>query len=84
MTAAQNHAEPIATAKTATAENDLAPRSVPSFSLSILLHAAYACLLRALHAAAYIPPFAGLLPRSTLPGDQPLFARFHAIIAATS
>lgn len=60
MTAAQNHAEPIATAKTATAENDLAPRSFSLFSLSILPHAAYACLLRALHAAAYTPPFAGI------------------------
>ena len=84
MAAAQNHAEPIITAETTTAETDPTPQSFPPFSLSILLHAAYACLLRALHAAAYIPPFAGLLPRSTLPGDQPLFARFHAIIAATS
>ena len=84
MAAAQNHAEPIATAETTTAATDPTPQSVPSFSRSIRPHAAYACLLRALHTTASTPPFAGLLPRSTLPGGQPLFARFHAIIAATS
>ena len=60
MAAAQNHAEPIATAKTTTAENDPTPQSVPSFSLSIRPHAAYACLLRALHTTASTPPFAGI------------------------
>ena len=55
MAAGQNHAEPIATAET-----DLAPRSFSLFSLSILPHASYACLLRALHAAAYTPPFVGI------------------------
>ena len=60
MAAAQNHAEPIVTAETATEENDPTPQSFPPFSLSILLHAAYACLLRALHAAADTPPFAGI------------------------
>ena len=61
MAAGQNHAEPIATAET-----DLAPRSFSLFSLSILPHAAYACLLRALHAAAYIPLFAGMQGFSTI------------------
>ncbi len=42
------------------------PRSFPSFSLSIFPHAAYACFLRALHAAAYIPLFAGMQGFSTI------------------